>query len=207
MTSLDSKKYSYHVLSDSLFCGCKRALLAIWFVIRVVSIHETTYQPFCCIVGLGSVRTATKRAGGTVNNHGGSPGQRLGVKKFSGTPTATYISIHINPHTIDEYVIPGNIIMRQRGTLFHPGPHVGPFCCSSDEPGSQEQYRSAWVATTPYLRPRRDMCASGRKSICWENANTSASSWKRATAYPEMKRNEAPAGGAPTSTSTSSSNP
>jgi hypothetical protein len=33
---------------------------------------------------LGSVRTATKRAGGTVHNHGGSPGKRLGVKKFSG---------------------------------------------------------------------------------------------------------------------------
>ena len=34
--------------------------------------------------GLGSIRTATKRAGGTVANHGGSPGKRLGVKKFSG---------------------------------------------------------------------------------------------------------------------------
>ncbi|EJF66092.1 ribosomal L27 protein-domain-containing protein [Dichomitus squalens] len=57
--------------------------------------------------GLGSVRTATKRAGGTVSNHGGSPGKRLGVKKFS-----------------DEYVIPGNILVRQRGTVFHPGQHV-----------------------------------------------------------------------------------
>ncbi|TFL07377.1 ribosomal L27 protein-domain-containing protein [Pterulicium gracile] len=56
---------------------------------------------------LGAVRTATKRAGGTVHNHGGSPGKRLGVKKFS-----------------DQAVIPGNIIVRQRGTTFHPGPHV-----------------------------------------------------------------------------------
>ena len=24
----------------------------------------------------------------------------------------------------DEYVIPGNIIVRQRGTVFHPGQHV-----------------------------------------------------------------------------------
>ena len=32
----------------------------------------------------GSIRTATKRAGGTVRNHGGSPGKRLGLKKFSG---------------------------------------------------------------------------------------------------------------------------
>ncbi|PIL24230.1 hypothetical protein GSI_13983 [Ganoderma sinense ZZ0214-1] len=57
--------------------------------------------------GLGSIRTATKRAGGTVSNHGGSPGKRLGVKKFS-----------------DEYVIPGNILVRQRGSVFHPGQHV-----------------------------------------------------------------------------------
>lgn len=35
-------------------------------------------------LGFGSIRTATKRAGGTVHNHGGSPGKRLGVKKFSG---------------------------------------------------------------------------------------------------------------------------
>ena len=33
----------------------------------------------------GAVRAATKRAGGTVHNHGGSPGKRLGVKKFSGS--------------------------------------------------------------------------------------------------------------------------
>lgn len=36
------------------------------------------------LIGVGAVRTATKRAGGTVHNHGGSPGKRLGVKKFSG---------------------------------------------------------------------------------------------------------------------------
>ncbi|KAI0647323.1 ribosomal protein L27 [Trametes meyenii] len=63
-------------------------------------------SPFSA-AGLGSVRTATKRAGGTVANHGGSPGKRLGVKKFS-----------------DEYVIPGNILVRQRGSVFHPGQHV-----------------------------------------------------------------------------------
>ena len=33
---------------------------------------------------LGQVRTATKRAGGTVRNNGSSPGKRLGIKKFSG---------------------------------------------------------------------------------------------------------------------------
>ncbi|KDQ60771.1 hypothetical protein JAAARDRAFT_190919 [Jaapia argillacea MUCL 33604] len=65
-----------------------------------------TNNPFSAL-GFGSVRTATKRAGGTVRNGGGSPGKRLGVKKFS-----------------DQYVIPGNIIVRQRGTQFHPGQHV-----------------------------------------------------------------------------------
>ncbi|KAI0093973.1 ribosomal L27 protein-domain-containing protein [Irpex rosettiformis] len=62
--------------------------------------------PFSSL-GLGAVRTATKRAGGTVRNHGGSPGQRLGIKKFA-----------------EQYVIPGNIIVRQRGTWFHPGQHA-----------------------------------------------------------------------------------
>ncbi|KAL0946701.1 hypothetical protein HGRIS_012888 [Hohenbuehelia grisea] len=67
----------------------------------------TTKSLFSPFGVLGAVRNATKRAGGTVHNHGGSPGKRLGLKKFS-----------------DQFVIPGNIIVRQRGTTFHPGPHV-----------------------------------------------------------------------------------
>ncbi|TFK30264.1 ribosomal protein L27 [Coprinopsis marcescibilis] len=81
--------------------------------------------------GLGSIRTATKRAGGTVNNHGGSPGQRLGVKKFS-----------------DEFVIPGNIIVRQRGTLFHPGQHVGigrDHTIFATAPGYVRFYKKKWM--------------------------------------------------------------
>jgi len=50
------------------------------------------------------VRHATKKAGGTVKNGRDSPGQRLGVKKFGG-----------------EVVIPGNIIIRQRGQKYHCG--------------------------------------------------------------------------------------
>ena len=49
-------------------------------------------------------RLATKKAGGSTKNGRDSPGQRLGVKKFGG-----------------EYVIPGNIIIRQRGKSCHPG--------------------------------------------------------------------------------------
>lgn len=51
---------------------------------------------------------AHKKAGGSSRNGRDSPGQRLGVKKFGG-----------------EVVIPGNIIVRQRGTRFHPGAGVG----------------------------------------------------------------------------------
>lgn len=51
---------------------------------------------------------AHKKAGGSSRNGRDSPGQRLGVKKFGG-----------------ERVIPGNIIVRQRGTQFHPGDGVG----------------------------------------------------------------------------------
>src|SRR3954469_18861620 len=51
---------------------------------------------------------AHKKAGGSSRNGRDSAGRRLGVKKFGG-----------------ESVIPGNIIVRQRGTEFHPGPNVG----------------------------------------------------------------------------------
>ena len=51
---------------------------------------------------------AHKKAGGSSRNGRDSPGQRLGVKKFGG-----------------EIVVPGNILVRQRGTKFHPGAHVG----------------------------------------------------------------------------------
>jgi large subunit ribosomal protein L27 len=51
---------------------------------------------------------AHKKAGGSSRNGRDSAGQRLGVKKFGG-----------------QAVIPGNIIVRQRGTAFHPGENVG----------------------------------------------------------------------------------
>ncbi|EDR03191.1 mitochondrial 54S ribosomal protein YmL2, partial [Laccaria bicolor S238N-H82] len=77
------------------------------------------------------IRTATKRAGGTVHNHGGSPGKRLGVKKFS-----------------DQYVIPGNIIVRQRGTLFHPAQHVKmgrDHTIYATAPGVVRFYKEKWM--------------------------------------------------------------
>lgn len=50
---------------------------------------------------------AHKKSGGSSNNGRDSEGRRLGVKKFGG-----------------EAVIPGNIIIRQRGTVYHPGNNV-----------------------------------------------------------------------------------
>ena len=51
---------------------------------------------------------AHKKAGGSSRNGRDSIGRRLGVKKFGG-----------------ENVLAGNIIVRQRGTKFHPGDNVG----------------------------------------------------------------------------------
>lgn len=51
---------------------------------------------------------ATKKAGGSTKNGRDSHSKRLGLKKFGG-----------------EHVISGNIIVRQRGTKYHPGTGVG----------------------------------------------------------------------------------
>ena len=50
---------------------------------------------------------AHKKAGGSSRNGRDSEGRRLGVKKFGG-----------------EAVVPGNIIIRQRGTRVHAGANV-----------------------------------------------------------------------------------
>ncbi|MBE6458429.1 MAG: 50S ribosomal protein L27 [Alphaproteobacteria bacterium] len=51
---------------------------------------------------------AHKKSGGSSNNGRDSIGRRLGLKKSGG-----------------QAVIPGNIIVRQRGTQYHPGANVG----------------------------------------------------------------------------------
>jgi large subunit ribosomal protein L27 len=51
---------------------------------------------------------AHKKAGGSSRNGRDSESKRLGVKKFGG-----------------EHVLGGNIIVRQRGTKWHPGTNVG----------------------------------------------------------------------------------
>ena len=51
---------------------------------------------------------AHKKAGGSSRNGRDSNAQRRGVKRFGGQP-----------------VLAGNILVRQRGTKFHPGTNVG----------------------------------------------------------------------------------
>ncbi len=51
---------------------------------------------------------AHKKAGGSSRNGRDSESKRLGVKRFGG-----------------QVVIAGNILVRQRGTRFHPGANVG----------------------------------------------------------------------------------
>jgi large subunit ribosomal protein L27 len=51
---------------------------------------------------------AHKKAGGSTRNGRDSESKRLGLKKFGG-----------------EQVIAGNILVRQRGTEYHPGRNVG----------------------------------------------------------------------------------
>ncbi len=51
---------------------------------------------------------AHKKAGGSTRNGRDSESKRLGVKRYGG-----------------EQVLAGNILVRQRGTRFHPGTNVG----------------------------------------------------------------------------------
>ncbi len=78
---------------------------------------------------------AHKKAGGSSRNGRDSAGRRLGVKKFGG-----------------ENVLAGNIIVRQRGTKFHPGDNVG---IGKDH--------------TLFCVPSRQCCISGkswRQNVC-----------------------------------------
>ena len=55
---------------------------------------------------------AHKKAGGSSRNGRDSHSQRLGIKRWGG-----------------QFVLAGNILVRQRGTEFHPGENVG---CGKD---------------------------------------------------------------------------
>jgi len=74
-------------------------------VLEKASASFLRFSIFSC---LGFYRMAHKKSGGSSRNGRDSRGRRLGVKKFGG-----------------ESVRAGNIIVRQRGTKWHPGTNVG----------------------------------------------------------------------------------
>jgi len=81
---------------------------------------------------------AHKKAGGSSRNGRDSAGRRLGVKKFGG-----------------EAVVGGNILVRQRGTKWHPGANVGVgkdhtlFALCEGKVVFQDKGKRAYVAVTP----------------------------------------------------------
>ena len=74
---------------------------------------------------------AHKKAGGSTRNGRDSESKRLGVKKFGG-----------------QVVVAGNIIVRQRGTKFHPGTNVG---CGRDHTAVRQSKRCREVRTARRL--------------------------------------------------------
>ena len=76
---------------------------------------------------------AHKKAGGSSRNGRDSQSKRLGVKSYGG-----------------ELITPGSIIVRQRGTKFHPGKNVG---CGKDHTlFSKVDGRVSFVKKGPKLR-------------------------------------------------------
>ena len=76
---------------------------------------------------------AHKKAGGSSRNGRGSQSKRLGVKSYGG-----------------ELITAGSIIVRQRGTKFHPGKNVG---CGKDHTlFSKVDGRVSFVKKGPKLR-------------------------------------------------------
>ena len=83
--------------TGNVFSGCSKG-------IDFYPLPSTSFQ----LPSSEQRRWATKKAGGSSKNGRDSQGQRLGLKKTHG-----------------QHVIPGNILVRQRGTQFHPGDNVG----------------------------------------------------------------------------------
>ncbi|GAA6034823.1 hypothetical protein JCM8097_009316 [Rhodosporidiobolus ruineniae] len=108
------------------------------------------------IFGL-QTRNATKRGGGSTKNGRNSIGKRLGVKKYGG-----------------QQVLAGNILVRQRGTTWHPGQHVArgrDHTLFALVPGFVQYYRDVvrgkerklvGVVSSPDDRLPRDESALGR---------------------------------------------
>ncbi|KIW01503.1 ribosomal protein L27 [Verruconis gallopava] len=95
------------------------------------SLNNRLRQP----VGLTSVRQASHQAQGRANGPKNGPGKRLGAKK-----------------TGEQFVVPGNIIYRQRGTLWFPGENCAmgrDHTIYATEKGYVKYYRD------PFKHPKR----------------------------------------------------
>ena len=105
------------------------------------------------------IRFATKKAGGSTKNGRDSNPKYLGVKKFSG---------HV--------VIPGNIIIRQRGLKYKPGSNVGVgrdhtiyaltagFVKFKYDPKKKRQFVSV-VSESPYANQKKVVVSESTESI------------------------------------------
>ena len=97
--------------------GCRCGQAAVFIPRRVPSPAD-----------IGAIRLATKKAGGSSKNGRDSRSKRLGVKKFGGYVASAVecAPTRLTRCVVDsERVVPGNIIVRQRGTKMHPGENVG----------------------------------------------------------------------------------
>ena len=93
---------------------------------------------------------AHKKAAGSTRNGRDSESKRLGVKRFGG-----------------ESVLAGSIIVRQRGTRFHPGTNVGigkdhTIFAKAD---GKVQFEQKGPLNRKYVCTRVETCSTDRKSV------------------------------------------
>ncbi|XP_057458856.1 uncharacterized protein LOC130749510 [Lotus japonicus] len=102
-----SRQCLYHIENMNFGASlCRR--LSIKELVTNVPVYRSTGDVSGEGLSMVFSRWASKKTAGSTKNGRDSKPKNLGVKKFGG-----------------ERVIPGNIIVRQRGTRFHPGNYVG----------------------------------------------------------------------------------
>ncbi|KAK7310322.1 hypothetical protein RJT34_07768 [Clitoria ternatea] len=101
-------KCLYHIENSMNFATSLCRRLNIKELVTNVPVYRSTGDVSGEGLSMVFRRWATKKTAGSTKNGRDSKPKNLGVKKFGG-----------------EKVIPGNIIVRQRGTRFHPGNYVG----------------------------------------------------------------------------------
>jgi large subunit ribosomal protein L27 len=134
--------------SSTLLAPSKHVLDAL----RAANASSTPIPTFT----LTSIRHASHQSQGRANGAKDGPGKRLGAKKSGGT-YSPFIHCTIGKQrkltpATGEYVIPGNIIFRQRGTAWYPGENCKfgrDHCVFATESGYVRYYRD------PRKHPKR----------------------------------------------------